>query len=63
MRAASANAESKLEAMRGALRMRSSCEDTKIILNCHQYMVYGMGGIDDAGSAELDKLGADLAHL
>ena len=28
MRAASANAESKLEAVRGALRMRSSCEDT-----------------------------------
>ena len=44
--------------------MRSSCEETKIILNGHQYMVYDMGEIDDASCAELDKLlGTNLVHL
>ena len=63
VRAASTDAEEKLEAVRGALLARSSCEDTKIILNGHQYMVYDMGEIDDAGCAELDQLGTNLVHL
>eukprot|EP00966_Prymnesium_polylepis_P074161 1721143-Prymnesium_polylepis.1 len=60
MRAASANAESKLEAVRGALRMRSSCEETKIILNGHQYMVYDMGEIDDGCAGTRITLGTNL---
>ena len=63
MRAASADAEDKLEAVRGALLMRSSCEDTKIVLNGHQYVAYDMGEIDDAGCAELVKLGTKLLRL
>ena len=63
MQAASADAEDKLEAVRGALLMRSSCEDTKIVLNGHQYVAYDMGEIDDAGCAELVKLGTKLLRL
>ena len=63
MQAASADAEDKLEAMRGALLMRSSCEDAKIVLNGHQYVAYDMGEIDDAGCAELVKLGTKLLRL
>ena len=42
---------------------RSSYEDTKIVLNGHQYVAYDVGEIDDAGCAELVELGATLVHL